>query len=73
MNELYKRPHLAGIVMPLVDLLRQDISWSDREKVAEALRVTVRHFDSMEAERQHLNGGAAGQANNFSVIGGAKL
>lgn len=55
-----------AIVMPLVDLLTDvRISWSDRRRIGEALRVTMRHRGEllMESRRNREDGMARTSAN----------
>ena len=58
-----KSVNLARVAMPLVELIGSEgISWADREKCADALRTTIRHFQSMENERiGQILGAAIGQ------------
>lgn len=64
-NQINSGPNLGRVVMPLVKLMKTgELSWSDREAVADAIRDALRIHESMKAEQNHLLGGlqaAAGQ------------
>lgn len=57
MNQIDKGPNLSRVVMPLVKLMNGgQLSWSDRETVADAIREAIRIHESMKAEQNHLLG-----------------
>ena len=68
-------PRLHSVTWPLVKLLnRDDLSWSDRAEIAEAINKALVHFDSMANEQRHLHGGAQEmQTASGSVRGGYAL
>jgi len=69
---LIKQANVAAVAMPLVRLLKHGLSWSDRETVARALQDVLNQFESMEAERLHLNGGS-GMQQAQSLVGIVKV
>lgn len=49
--------------MPLVRLLMQDgLTWSDREKIAEAIQNNLRVYADHQAEQRHIHGMVGGAA-----------
>lgn len=72
MNEAQlSKSDLGSVVMPLVNLLTvSNMSWSDRQAIACAIRATTRHHDSMEGERQKMGmAQAVGQIIGASAAG----
>ena len=63
-NQASSGPKLSRIVMPLIRLLNTsgELSWSDREEIADAIRAALRTHESMKAEQNHLLGGLAAAA-----------
>lgn len=59
-----KSVNLASVAIPLVEIAGADgLSWSDRERCADALRKVLRHYNSMESERMgQILGAAIGHA-----------
>jgi hypothetical protein len=56
MTNIIKAQSLWAVVQPLVLVMAEaDLSWSNREKVAAAIRACHTHWDSMEKERQMAN------------------
>ena len=65
MNISLKTFSLSKVTMPLIHVMADaDLSWSDREKIAAALRACISQWDSMEKERLTASQQqAAGQQN----------
>ena len=64
---LASTPQIMRVVGPLVRLLQQHaVSWHDRERIADAIGVAVRHYEDMEAEHRHLHGAGAARAGEPS-------
>ncbi len=62
---IYGGARLGQVVMPLVRLLQSnDLSWSDREQIADAIMVASRHHKGMADEKNHL---AAAQGQQISA------
>ena len=55
-NTISKSQPLAPVVMSLVQVMATDgLTWSERERISEAIAACVRHSERMEKERQILN------------------
>lgn len=62
-GQLGNGPCLARVVMPLVRLLLSDnLSWSDRQAIVEAIQSSTRAHADMEKEASHLRGSTASTA-----------
>ena len=47
---------LSKVTMPLIYIMADaDLSWSDRERIAAAIRACLAQWDSMEKERLTIN------------------
>lgn len=60
MNGMIRRgPDLGRVCIPLVRLMNKEgLSWSDRELIAGVILDTLRVHADMQAEAEHLAGGA---------------
>jgi hypothetical protein len=55
-NTISKSQPLAPVVMSLVQVMATDgLTWSERERISEAIAACVRHSERMEKERQIHN------------------
>jgi hypothetical protein len=69
LNIIRHRPDLAHVVMPLVRVQKiADLSWADRAELSSAIASCVRHWNDMEAERQHIEQQTCGQQSSTQTI-----
>ena len=68
MNSINTGPNLARVAMPLARLMQHNLSWRDREIVADAIQQAIAHHKSMEDERRHLEQSAGCTASSAAGV-----